>query len=153
MRPPILNPLFADVTTLPGVGPKLALLVARAAGPRVIDLILTLPTGVIDRSARPKIADAPFGALATLEVHVDKHDPPRSPRLPYRVICSDETGFITLIFFRGKPDYLNRALPEGETRLISGKIEEYAGARQMTHPDHIADPKDPDAMPLFEAVY
>ncbi|MEZ5927177.1 MAG: ATP-dependent DNA helicase RecG [Parvularculaceae bacterium] len=153
MRPPILNPLFADVTTLPGVGPKLALLVARAAGPRVIDLILTLPTGVIDRSARPKIADAPFGALATLEVRIDKHDPPRSPRLPYRVICSDETGFITLIFFRGKPDYLKRALPEGETRLISGKIEEYAGARQMTHPDHIADPKDPDAMPLFEAVY
>lgn len=153
MRPPILNPLFADVTTLPGVGPKLALLVARAAGPRVIDLILTLPSGVIDRSARPKIADAPFGALATLEVRIDKHDPPRSPRLPYRVICSDETGFITLIFFRGKPDYLKRALPEGETRLISGKIEEYAGARQMTHPDHIADPKDPDAMPLFEAVY
>ncbi|MCB9956191.1 MAG: ATP-dependent DNA helicase RecG [Caulobacterales bacterium] len=153
MRPPILNPLFADVTTLPGVGPKLAVLVARAAGPRVIDLILTLPSGVIDRSARPKIADAPFGALATLEVRIDKHDPPRSPRLPYRVICSDETGFITLIFFRGKPDYLKRALPEGETRLISGKIEEYAGARQMTHPDHIADPKDPDAMPLFEAVY
>lgn len=153
MRPTILNPLFADVTSLPGVGPKLAALITRVAGPRTVDLVLTAPTGVIDRSARPKIADAPFGALVTLEVHVDRHDPPRVKRLPYRVICSDETGFITLIFFHAKADYLKRALPEGEKRLISGKIEEYGGARQMTHPDHIADPKQPEALPLFEAVY
>ena len=153
MRPSILNPLFADVTSLPGVGPKLAALVARAAGPRVIDLALTPPASVIDRSARPKVADAPFGTLATLEVHIDRHDPPRAPRVPYRVICSDETGFITLIFFHAKPDYLRRALPEGETRIVSGKIEDYGGARQMTHPDHIVDPKHAEALPLFEPVY
>lgn len=153
MRPTILNPLFADVTALPGVGPKLAALIARAAGPRVIDLALTPPANVIDRSARPKVADAPFGSLATLEVTVDRHDPPRTRRLPYRVICSDETGFITLVFFHAKPDYLTRMLPEGERRIISGRIEDYGGARQMTHPDHIVDPKHAEALPLYEPVY
>ena len=153
MRPSILNPLFADVISLPGVGPKLALLISKAAGPRLVDLVFTPPVNLIDRSARPKIADAPYGSLATLEVFIDRHDPPRTRKLPYRVICSDETGFLTLIFFHGKPDYLLKALPEGEKRLISGKIEEYGGARQMTHPDHIVDPKNADALPLFEPVY
>ncbi|MEQ8748342.1 MAG: ATP-dependent DNA helicase RecG, partial [Amphiplicatus sp.] len=153
MRPEALNPLFADVTALPKVGPKLALLISRAAGPRVVDVLFQPPAGLIDRSARPKLADAPFGQLATVEVTVDRHDPPRIKRLPYRIICSDETGFLTLIFFHARPDYLKQALPEGAKRIVSGRIEEYGGARQMTHPDHIVDPVDADALPMIEPVY
>ncbi|MEQ1929325.1 MAG: ATP-dependent DNA helicase RecG [Parvularculaceae bacterium] len=153
MRPLVLNSLFADVTALPGVGPKLALLLSKTAGPRIVDVLFSPPVSVIDRSRRPKIADTAFGEIATLEVRIDKHDAARQRNQPYRVICSDETGFVTLIFFHVKGDYLKRALPEGETRLISGRIEEYRGARQMSHPDHIADPKDPADLPLFEPVY
>ena len=52
MRPPVLNPLFAALTSLPGVGPRLEKLYARLldrAAPRVIDLLFHLPSGVIDR--------------------------------------------------------------------------------------------------------
>jgi ATP-dependent DNA helicase RecG len=153
MRPSILNPLFADVTALRGVGPATAALIGKAAGPRVIDLLFARPHGIIDRSRRPKIADAEIGSLATLEVAVDRHEAPPRGRLPYKVLCSDETGFITLIFFHVRSDYLTRALPVGKNRIVSGKIEEYAGARQMTHPDHIVDPEAADAFPLFEPVY
>lgn len=153
MRPDVLNPLFADVTALPKVGPKLALLISKAAGPRVVDVLFQPPTGFIDRSARPKLADAPFGQLATVEVTVDRHDPPRLKRLPYRVIVSDETGFMTLVFFHAREDYLKKALPEGAKRIVSGRIEEYSGGRQMTHPDHIVDPADIGALPLIEPVY
>jgi len=154
MRPNILNPLFADVTVLPGVGPKIAALITRAAGPRVVDLCLTAPINLVDRSARPQIADAPFGRLATIEVTVDRHDPtPKGTRRPYRVICSDETGFLTLIFFHARGDYLKRTLPEDAVRLVSGKIEEFNGSRQMTHPDYITDPEKPEELPLYEPVY
>ncbi len=154
MRPAILNPLFADITVLSGVGPKIAALIARAAGPRVVDLILTPPSGLIDRSFRPTIADAPEHRIVTLEVTVDRHHaPPKGKRLPYKIICSDESGFLTLVFFHARQDYLQRALPEGEKRLVSGKIEDYGGARQMAHPDYIADPEKPGDMPLFEPVY
>jgi ATP-dependent DNA helicase RecG len=152
MRPAALNPLFADVTALPGIGPKLAALVSRTAGPRVIDVLLSPPFSFIDRSRRPKVADAPLGEVATLEVRIDRHESGGRNR-PYRVICSDETGYVTLVFFHAKSDYLKRTLPEGETRIVSGRIEDYRGSRQMTHPDHIADPKDPAALPLFEPVY
>jgi len=154
MRPSILNPLFADVTALPGVGPKLAALIARAAGPRVVDLLLTPPISMIDRSARPDIADARLGELVTLDLTVDRHHPaPKGRRLPYKVVCSDATGFVTLVFFHAREDYLRKVLPEGERRLVSGRIEDFNGALQITHPDHIADPDRPEDMPLHEPVY
>lgn len=154
MRPDILNPLFADVIDLAGIGPKLAALIGRAAGPRIIDVILTPPISVIDRSRRPDVADTQNGELATLTVTVDRHDPPpKGRRLPYKVVCSDGTGFITLVFFRARTDYLMKVLPEGAQRLISGKVEEYNGARQMAHPDYILDPDKEGDLPLFEPIY
>ncbi len=154
MRPTVLNPLFADITALPGVGPKLAAMIGRVAGPLVVDLALTPPAGLIDRSARPKVTDAPYGQLATLKVTVDRHEPPpKGARLPYRVVCSDETGFVTLIFFHARPDYLQKTLPEGRQRLVSGKVEEFRGGRQIVHPDYIVDPDKAGDLPLFEPIY
>ena len=154
MRPEILNPLFADVTALSGVGPKIGALITRVAGPRIVDLLLTPPIGLVDRSAQFKIAEAPTGKIVTLKLTVDHHDPrPKKTRRPYRVICSDDTGFLTLIFFHAREDYLQRALPEGETRIVSGKIEAFKGGRQMTHPDYIVDPDNEADFPKFEAIY
>jgi len=153
MRPTILNPLFADVTSLHGIGPRMAALITKLAGPRVVDVLFTPPHDVIDRSNRPAVMAAPLGALVTLEVTVDKHHPSPTRKRPYRVVCSDETGYVTLIFFHAKPDYLLRALPEGARRIISGKMEEYDGGRQITHPDHIVAPENAPSFPLFEPVY
>ena len=155
MRPALLNPLFADITTLKGVGPKMAALMSKVAGPRVVDLLLTLPTGVIDRSYRPKIDEAEEDKLATILVQVDSHEaPPRGKStIPYKVLCSDETGYLTLIFFRPRFDWLERTLPVGEKRLVSGKVEYYRTARQMAHPDYIVDPAAAGDLPLFEPIY
>ena len=155
MRPESLNPLFADVTSLAGVGPKVATLIGKVAGSRVIDVMLTLPSGVIDRSYRPQIMTADEGRLVTLTVSVEKHTPPPKgrQRMPYKVICSDETGFITLVFFHARPDYLMRMLPEGEKRIVSGRVERFGAGLQMTHPDYIVDPGKADDMPLIEPVY
>ena len=58
MRPQSLFPLFADLTTLKGVGPRLAALMEKVAGPRVKDLVFTAPTGLVDRTHRVSISDA-----------------------------------------------------------------------------------------------
>src|SRR5258708_33824656 len=106
MRPALLNPLFALVTSLVGVGPKQAKLFRYLCGredtPRLVDLLLHLPASVIDRRARPKIRDAVPGTVATLEVTVDRHrpTPARNPRAPHLVYASDETGDVLLTYFR-----------------------------------------------------
>ena len=76
MRPQILFPLFADISTLPGIGPKLAKTIGGLAGPHVVDLLWHLPSGLVDRRFAPKIADAPPGRVATLEVIIGRHKAP-----------------------------------------------------------------------------
>jgi len=153
MRPSILFPLFAETRTLGGVGPKMEKLIARVAGPRIVDLIFDLPIGLIDRSYQPKLKDAESGRIATVTVAVLDHVVPRDRRQPYRVRCSDETGTIELIFFHAHADYLNRTLPVGAKRVISGKIERYKDKLQMPHPDHVLAPEQLAEMPLHEPVY
>lgn len=153
MRPSVLNPLFSDVTSLQGIGPRLAALIGRVAGPRVVDLVLFPPTGLIDRTFFPSIAEAPFGMPLTLAVRVDRHDPPPNRRTPYRILCSDETGYLTLIYFNPKREFLERQMPVGARRLISGKLEDYGGSRQMTHPERVSELSTQDDPPGPEPVY
>ncbi len=155
LRPTILNPLFASVETLAGVGSRIAKLLEKITGDRLIDLIWHLPNGIIDRRFAPKVGDAPAGRICTLTVEVLAHSAPpnRNSRLPYKVICGDDTGRITLTFFHAKGDYLSKTLPVGETRVISGKVEVYDGQRQMAHPDHIVSESQKSAIQRVEAVY
>ena len=153
MRPSILFPLFAETRTLGGVGPKMEKLIARVAGPRIVDLIFDLPVGLIDRSYRPKLKDAKSGRIATVTVTVLDHVAPRDRRQPYRIRCSDDTAVIELIFFHAHADYLNRTLPVGSQRIISGKIERYKDKLQMPHPDHVLAPEQLHELPLHEPVY
>jgi len=153
MRPEILFPLFRPVTALPGVGPRNGKLIEKIAGGRVVDLCWHLPAGIIDRRFAPKIGEAPLGAIVTLTVEVDQHSPPPTKRLPYKVRCFDDTGFISLTFFHAREDYLLRTLPPGETCVVSGRIEEYGGERQMTHPDHIGTIEEIDQLQAVEPVY
>ncbi|MBF0129056.1 MAG: ATP-dependent DNA helicase RecG [Alphaproteobacteria bacterium] len=153
MRPESLYPLFAPVTSLTGVGPRLAKLFEGLAGAHVVDLLWHLPSGLIDRRFTPRVAEAPAGVVATVTVGVDAHFPPASPRQPYRVRCMDETGFLHLVFFHAKADYLLKALPPGETRVVSGRVEHFNGEVQITHPDHIAPLADAVRLQTVEPVH
>ena len=153
MRPEILFPLFAPVTALPGVGPRIGALIERLAGPGVVDLLWHLPSGLIDRRFSPKIADAPTGAIVTMTLCIDAHKPPRIKRLPYKVTCHDDSGEMDLVFFHARPDYLLKTLPEGEIRVVSGRIERWQDRLQITHPDHIATPDEIAALQTIEPVY
>ena len=153
MRPESLFKLFAPVTSLPGVGPRLGKLVSTVAGDKVVDLLWHLPSGLIDRRYAPTIAEAVPGSIATLTVTVDSHAPPRTKRLPYRVACTDGTGRITLVFFHAKDDYIAKILPPGETRVISGKIEKFGEELQMAHPDHIVTLAERERIQSVEPVY
>ncbi|MFQ5955072.1 MAG: ATP-dependent DNA helicase RecG [Kiloniellales bacterium] len=154
MRPEILFKLFSPAITVPGIGPRIAKLIAKlVGGDRVVDLIWHLPVGLIDRRFAPTVAEAPAGAIATMTLRVERHRPPPNPRLPYKVICADPTGRLELVFFHANRDYLERVLPVGETRVISGRVEHYGGRTQMTHPDHIGTVEDLGRLKAVEPVY
>ena len=153
MRPQSLTPLFAQVTSLTGIGPRLGKLVEKVAGPQVVDLLWHLPFSLIDRRNAPLIAAAKGGEVATITVKVGRHAVPHSSRQPYRVWCSDDSGDLCLAFFNGREDYLKRLLPTSETRVVSGKVEIWQGELQMTHPDHVVPLDQRESILRVEPVY
>jgi len=153
MRPTLLNPLFAPITSLPGIGPRLAPLYQRLTGDKIADLIWHRPSGIVDRRFCPDIAQAPAGRVATLVVRIDGHLPSGSSKKPYRVRCSDDSGSMHLVFFHGREDWLRRQLPEGEWRVVSGIVEHFNGDIQITHPDHIVALAEKETIMRVEPVY
>ena len=161
MRPDILNPLFVGISALDGVGPENCQTVRAPAGrgdgtePRIVRLITHLPHAVIDRRKQPGIAFSPEGAIVTLKVRVDRHQPspPGKPNHPYKVFVHDDTGELGLTFFHMKQPWLEKSLPIGETVFVSGKMEWFNGRPTMVHPDYITPESGLDALPLIEPVY
>ena len=152
MRPEILNPLFAEVAVLPGIGPKSAKLLERLHVTRVADLLWLLPTRVVDRSLETDLGRVPEDAIATLRLRIEVHRPARG-QAPYRVICADDTGIIDLVYFHPDPTRIEKALPAGEERLVSGTVARYQGKLQMVQPDYVVKLSERDKLPLFEPVY
>jgi len=162
MRPNILNSMFASAESISGVGPRMVQLLKKllrmppgVSDPRIVDLVWHAPTGVIDRRAMPAVADAVPGTIVTLEVRVLKHKPsPRgNTKAPYKVTCEDDSGKLDLVFFHAERKFIERQLPVGETRFVSGRIEVYNDQMQMTHPDYVVGPEARDSLPLLEPVY
>lgn len=153
MRPQSLFPLFAEVSTLQGIGPRFAKLISRVAGARIVDLLWHKPVSLHDWSTSTTIAAAPEGQVVTLKVVIVEHKPGRNPRMPYKVVASDSSGFMDLVFFRGHKDYLQAQLPVGQVRHISGKVERFDGRLQMAHPDRMLDEGAFETAPAIEPVY
>ncbi|WBU57867.1 ATP-dependent DNA helicase RecG [Paracoccus sediminicola] len=152
-RPPVLFPLFAGIETLPGIGPKAAEALAGVNITRPRDLIFTLPHAGIARRAVARVADLRPPEIVTMTLSPSRHAAPTGKGRPYRVICEDgQGGDLVLVFFHPRRDWLERELPIGQPRIVSGKVELFDGIAQMVHPDHIlpehaAPPSD------YEPVY
>lgn len=152
-RPEVLWPLFGALETLDGIGPKSAQALAAAHIEKPRDLLFTLPHSGVDRSRRASILDVQAPAVCTVEVTVGLHNAPSQRGRPYRVMVEDARTTFQIVFFRSHGEYLQKTLPTGQRRVVSGKVEMFDGIGQMVHPDHILTPDDAETIPLFEPVY
>lgn len=152
-RPEVLFPLFAALETLVGVGPRTARAFAGLGVERPRDLLYLLPHSGIDRTRRDSIRDVTPPATVTVEVEVGGHFPPRTRGSPARVMVRDALTEFPLVFFHARGDGLQKLLPTGQRRLVSGRVELFDGIAQMVHPDHVLRPEEAAALPAFEPVY
>ncbi|WP_082523960.1 MULTISPECIES: ATP-dependent DNA helicase RecG [unclassified Methylobacterium] len=160
LRPSILDPLFAPARGLPGVGPKMAPMIERLLGTperpaRIVDLLFHLPQGGVVRKLLGSISEAPPGEPVTLGVTVTGYRAPQPGpgKRPYRVLVEDATGDVTLVFFGMPAARVEKMLPLGAHRYITGRIDLYDGHRQMVHPSRVVDEAGLAALPAVEPVY
>lgn len=134
MRPELLNPLFAEVETLKGVGPGVAKALARLDLTRAVDLVYHLPTGTIDRVRAGAATQTVLGRIVVLDV-VPFEVRAGAGRAPLRILSSDAQGnTITLTFFNN-PAWAKKQLPLGEKKTVVGKLDAWGMDWQIVHPE------------------
>ena len=160
-RPTALDPLFRSLGSFKGIGPQLKALLNRFFAPGdgqdaiALDVLMHMPTGMVDRRRMDGVAGTFVGHTATLKLHVDRHLPPPRGKAnqPHRVFAHDETGEIQLVFFRAQGGWVEKLLPVGEERYVSGEIGFFNGRKQITHPDYVVEVDKFASLPLVEPVY
>ncbi len=152
-RPEVLFPLFRALTALDGIGPKSAQALETIGVEKPRDILMTLPLSGVDRGRKSSIRDVVAPSVVTVEVTVGEHYPPRSRGRPYRVHVTDAQTSFQLVFFHARGDYLQKLLPTGQKRVVSGKVEIFDSVAQIVHPDHVLPVADADDIPAFEPVY
>src|SRR5574338_656270 len=152
MRPDVLNPLFAEVEVLKGVGPQIAKMLKRLDLTRIVDLLYHLPTRSIERLRAPHATAALLGRNVILELTPFDSREPRGGRGPTRIFARDaDENTISLVYFNN-PGWAKRSLPKGEKRIVSGKLEQYGDEWQIIHPE-VAEPGKGPAPLIREPVY
>ena len=162
-RPTLLNPLFAPLSTLKGVGPqRLPALEKLCAENRILNLLAHAP-----RKHRPRYKIQSISELPTthetpphiaIVLSIARHIPPATPRLPYRILCADNSNnTIELLWFKAQSSTMQARMPEGAKRTVCGSLSEYQGKAQLAHPEQIlpeqAFPNIPENEPQWRLTH
>ncbi|AOX19700.1 ATP-dependent DNA helicase RecG [Kozakia baliensis] len=151
----LLSPLLAPLGALPGIGPRHAGLLRKVAGgPRIIDLLFTLPENLIDRRTRCTLAEARErvapGGILSAHVRVIGIERPQRQKQPFRVRVGDGTDELDLVFFHA---HFLRDVTIGDELAISGKLERYGLGLSMPHPDYMLPWAQRARIPLLDPVW
>jgi len=84
-RPEILYPLFGDLETLEGIGPKTAKSLQALQIEKPRDMLFTLPQSGVDRRKRATVQGADLPGVVTVEVTVGQHRAPARKGAAYRI--------------------------------------------------------------------
>jgi len=124
------------VTRVKGVSAKLAGVLedSRFAIRTVQDLVQHYPRRHLDFSETKSIREVGVGDEVTIigEVRKVQAPPPARRKLPLKVILSDGTSSLTLVFFN--QPWRARQLAPGTRIAAKGKISSFRGLRQMNAP-------------------
>ena len=153
MRPELLNPIFAEVTALKGIGPQLARPLERLGLEKLVDILFHLPVGHVDRIPIEALDAAYAGRVVSVELTPIDYRA-SGGRGPFRIWAQDKAGnMIALVYFGGNPGWAKKQLPLGEPRRVSGKLESYGQELQMVHPDYVLKLDEADSLPEREPIY
>ena len=137
MRSQELTPIFQNISSIPGIGPKIENLFDKLVGKKLVNLLWNIPYNIIKREKHENILDAKINSNVTLRLKIIDHRPGKFKRQPYIVNCVCKDIQINIIFFYARHPYIKSALPKNEERFISGKLEYFRNNYQITHPSHI----------------
>jgi ATP-dependent DNA helicase RecG len=145
------------LTTLQGIGPKRAELLARKGLRTVIDLLYFTPRRYEDRTRLIPLHLAQEGRPVFTKGKIIAGKEERfipSRKKLFRITLSDQGHRLDLIWFHYKRPYLESLIASGGTLLVYGVVRRNRDKRQIIHPDVTrTDPKQMDSALGHYPVY
>lgn len=149
----IMETLLSPLTFLPRVGEALSNYLIKLVGDnRIFNLLLHKPLRVEPIKTCPRLFEVQNGELVIIKVKVESHIKPATSRQPYKVICYNPTGYVTLIFFKIFPSQIAK-MKIGSEISVLGVLQRIAGENQITHPQEILPASELEKMPKINVVY
>ena len=149
--------LFSNIANISGIGPKIAPKIEKLVGGNlVVDLLFFKPSNIHKRRLALNHLSAFDKELIITKLTVSHHEKPAKSSAPYKVIGHNQFGFITLVFFKTFPGYIEKNFAIGAKIAVSGKIE-FSGSTknsaQIVHPDFVVAQDLIDQIPVTQVIY
>lgn len=116
-----------------GVGPRKAEVLAKFGLKTILDILYYFPRSYLDRTTVTSIADLKIDLPATIIGQVKAHGVLYGKRKRYEVTFEDETGGVSLLWFRGVK-YWEKLFKKGQWFAATGTASYFQGF-QIIHPD------------------
>jgi ATP-dependent DNA helicase RecG len=146
--------IFSSLQNLDGIGDKLVgFLSGLIGGNRIVDLLYHQPSHILPKKFLPPLYEISGKELIITKVKVEAHIKPAKSSQPFRVRCFAPSGYLTLIFFKTFPNYIERNFPIGAEIVVSGMAERFNDELQIAHPDYVFPASQIDRIPKDEIVY
>ena len=68
-------------------------------------------------------------------------------------LAKEGSGSLVITYFNARKDYIDRLLPVGQRRIVSGTMALYDGMLQMVHPDFVVDEAALATLPAIQPIY
>lgn len=146
--------IFSNLKNLSGIGEKLVPFIEKLiSGNRIIDLLYHKPLRAEMKKFLPALYEVKNGELIIVKVRVESHLKGYNSRQPFRVRCFSPSGYLTLIFFKTFPGYIEKNFPIGEEIIVSGMAQKFDGETQISHPEYVVPAAKIDLIPKYDIVY
>ncbi len=124
------------LTYVKGIGPKLAGRLAKKGLNTIEDMLYYLPIRYEDRRDIRKISELTIGEANVTTGEVMAAGVARyGRRRVFEAAISDSSGIMMAKWFHFKGDYLKKRYTPGRKLLLYGTVQNYAGKKEMIHPD------------------
>jgi ATP-dependent DNA helicase RecG len=139
---PLREPGFADaaiarpLSGLAGIGPKRAQQLAQRGLRTIADLLFHLPSRYDDRRELARIGDLEVGRRASFqgEIKVADFGPRRGRQRTFSAVLGDESGVVTLKWFRGG-EAVAAHVKKGVRLRATGEVRRYKFSKEVIHPE------------------
>lgn len=130
--------LATPITSLKGVGPRVAEKLAKLDIATVADALYTLPSRYEDRRQFKKIANLEENSHEVFSGEIlvtGEAVTSRSRRRIYEVVVSDGSGQISLKWFHYKKPWMDKKFTPGRQAVFSGEVKRFGLVREVHHPE------------------